>query len=326
MLIVRPTRGPQQMSFKFSVVIVNWNSRDDLRACLQGLARQTDSGFETIVVDNGSYDDSVATVRAEFPGTIVVEAGENLGFAEGCNVGIAKASGTWIVTLNNDAEPDPLWIAKLREAIHSAGPELGMVQSKILFRQRPDRTNSTGVLIGPNGYFVDRAFDQPLRADEIVEEIFCASAGAAAYRRSMLDQIRLSTGYFDRTFFMYFEDVDLGWRARLSGWSAVYAPDAIVHHAFHGSSARRGKRFVSAHCDRNRLRALLKNASAPYILRALPRFVRDFAIALFYERTKAVSGFYRAARDGWSQRALVAQLAQCDRDAVERRWVVRPVA
>jgi GT2 family glycosyltransferase len=311
------------MSVKFSVVIVNWNSCDDLRACLRGLAGQTEAGFETIVVDNGSHDDSVTSVRAEFPDAIVVETGDNLGFAEGCNIGIAKAAGEWIVTLNNDAEPNPSWLAKLRETIDDGGPQLGMVQSKILFRHRPDRTNSTGVLIGPNGYFIDRAFDQPLRAGEVVEEIFCVSAGAAAYRRSMLEEIRMATGYFDRTFFMYYEDVDLGWRARLRGWSAVYAPEAIVHHAFHGSAGRQGKRFVAAHCARNRWRALLKNASVPYILRALPRLVRDFGTSLYHERAAAIGGFYRAARDGWSQRASVAHLAQCQRDAVERRWVSR---
>jgi GT2 family glycosyltransferase len=311
------------MSVKFSVVIVNWNSRDDLRACLKGLTRQTDRDFETIVVDNGSHDDSVAMVRSEFPNAILIEAGENLGFAEGCNVGIARASGDWVVTLNNDAEPALDWLAKLREAIDAGGPELGMVQSKILFRDRPDHTNSTGVFIGPNGYFVDRGFDQPVCADEVIEEIFCASAGAAAYRKSMLNQVCLATGYFDRTFFMYFEDVDLGWRARLSGWSAVYAPASIVYHAFHGSAARRGKRFVTVHCARNRVRLLLKNASVSYIVRALPRLVSDFTASLFYERTAALSEFFRAARDGLRQRKLVARITRCERDAVEKRWVVR---
>ena len=311
------------MNLKFSVVIVNWNSRDDLRACLQGLQGQTERDFETVVVDNGSHDDSVAMVRSEFPQAILIEAGENLGFAEGCNVGIAKATGDWIVTLNNDAEPALDWLAKLRKVIDDAGTELGMVQSKILFRDRPDHTNSTGVLIGRNGHFVDRGFDQPLRADEVIEDIFCASAGAAAYRRAMLDRICLRTGYFDRTFFMYFEDVDLGWRARLSGWSAVYAPESVVYHAFHGSAARRGKRFVTVHCARNRLRLLLKNASVSYIVRALPRLVSDFAASLFFERTAALGEFYRAARDGWTQRALVARIAQCKRDGVERQWVVR---
>jgi GT2 family glycosyltransferase len=311
------------MSVKFSVVIVNWNSRDDLRACLKGLTRQTHGDFETVVVDNGSDDDSVTMVRSEFPKATLIQAGENLGFAEGCNVGIARATGEWIVTLNNDAEPALDWLAKLREATDAGGPELGMVQSKILFRDRPDHTNSTGVLIGRNGHFVDRGFDQPLRAEEAIEEIFCASAGAAAYRRAMLDRICLQTGYFDRTFFMYFEDVDLGWRARLSGWSAVYAPESIVYHAFHGSAARRGKRFVTVHCARNRLRLLLKNASVSYIVRALPRLVSDFAASLFYERTAAFYEFYRAARDGWTQRALVARITRCQRDAVEQRWVVQ---
>jgi GT2 family glycosyltransferase len=315
--------APTETRATFSVVIVNWNSRDDLRACLAGLARQTDAPFETIVVDNGSRDDSVATVRAEFPSTILVEAGKNLGFAEGCNVGIARATGSWIVTLNNDADPQPTWLAKLREAIAGMGPELGMVQSKILFRERPDRTNSTGVLLGPAGYFVDRAFDQPNREGEAVEEIFCASAGAAAYRRSMLEQVRLTTGYFDRSFFMYYEDVDLGWRGRLAGWSAIYAPEAIVHHAFHGSAARRGKRFVVAHCARNRVRTLLKNASWAYVLRSIPRLLADCAKALFYERAAAFGDYYRAARDGWVQRARVTELIRDERRAVETRWVGR---
>ncbi len=316
-----PMPAPSATRASFSVVIVNWNSRDDLCACLASLTRQTDADFETIVVDNGSHDESVAAVRDEFPNTILVEAGQNLGFAEGCNVGIAKATGSWIVTLNNDAEPQPTWLAELRETIANGGPELGMVQSKILFRQRTDRTNSTGVLIGPAGYFVDRAFDQPNREGEVVEEIFCASAGAAAYRRAMLEQVRLATGYFDRSFLMYYEDVDLGWRGRLAGWSAVYAPDSIVHHAFHGSAARRGKRFVVAHCARNRVRTLLKNASWGYIVGAIPRLIGDFAKALLHERAAAFGDYYRAVRDGWSQRASVARLARGERAAVEHRWV-----
>src|SRR5713101_5004470 len=119
------------------------------------------------------------------------------------------------------------------------GNRVGMLQSRIVFKQRPDQTNSTGVLLFRNGTIVDRAYEKSVRADESVEEIFCVSAGAALYRRAMLEDIRLASGFFDRTFFMYFEDVDLGWRGRLAGWSAVYVPSARVLHAFQGSSSRR---------------------------------------------------------------------------------------
>src|SRR4051794_19685469 len=99
-----------------SVVIVNWNSKDDLLECLESLRAQTDQDFEAIVVDNGSADGSCEAVRSGYPEARLVEAGANLGFAEGCNRGIEVARGAWIATLNNDAIADPRWIEILRAA------------------------------------------------------------------------------------------------------------------------------------------------------------------------------------------------------------------
>ena len=205
-------------ALRISVVIVNWNSKDDLSGCLAALAAQTDTDFATIVVDNGSTDGSVEMVRADFPGVFLIETGENLGFAEGANRGIEAATTAWVATLNNDTVVDPRWIEELRRAAREGGPRLGMLQSCVVFRKDPSRTNSTGVLLHPNGYAMDRDYDVPLRHGEVGDEIFCPTAGAALYRRAMLDEVKLASGFFDRTFFMYFEDVDLGWRCRLAGW------------------------------------------------------------------------------------------------------------
>src|SRR5579862_1453977 len=104
---------PPITTMRLSVVVVNWNSRDDLDACLRSVAAQTHADVEIIVVDNGSDDGSGAMVRERFPGTILIEAGRNLGFAEGCNRGIRASSGEWIALLNNDAVADADWAASL---------------------------------------------------------------------------------------------------------------------------------------------------------------------------------------------------------------------
>ena len=87
-------------------------------------------------------------------------------------------------------------------------------------------TAHPSVTIYSDGENIDRDFHLPLRAAHRPEEIFCATAGAALYRREMLEAVRLPSGVFDRSFFMYLEDVDLGWRCRLAGWQAEYVPSA----------------------------------------------------------------------------------------------------
>jgi GT2 family glycosyltransferase len=139
----------------------------------------------------------------------------------------------------------------------------------------------------------------------------------------MLEELRLPTGYFDRSFFMYFEDVDLGWRARLAGWEAAYVPSATVFHAFHGSAKRKGRRFVELHCRRNRVRMALKNGSPSLVARMLPKAVRDVFWAARVDGIHAFRDFAQAARDGVRQRRAVTRRSRAERREVERRWVVR---
>jgi GT2 family glycosyltransferase len=243
-----------------SVVVVNWELRDELQACLESLEAQTHPELEVIVVDNGSTDGSADFVAERFPHFKLIRESENLGFAEACNRGIAASHGEWVAMLNNDAVAESGWAAALVRAAERAPTRLGMLQSLMLFKARPDVINTTGIGLGANGGGFDLHEGMPRMAGAAEAEIFCASAGAAAYRRSMLEQIRLENGYFDRTHFMYSEDLDLGWRAQLAGWTASYLPDSVVYHRYHGSSSaagvagswRSGAPTVFARCSRTR--------------------------------------------------------------------------
>jgi GT2 family glycosyltransferase len=307
---------------ELSVVVVNWSARDQLLRCLRSLEAQSDRDFETIVVDNGSTDDSVALVRADFPWVKLVEAGANLGFAEGSNRGIEASSGKWVVTLNNDARAEQHFIRELKKATQAGGEDLGMVQACLLFDEPPYRTNSTGVLMSRDGRFVDRDFDRAREESARAGEVFCVCAGAAMYRRRMLDEVRLSSGFFDRNYFMYLEDVDLGWRCRLAGWQALYWPAARVFHTFHGTSDRHGRHFAALHCYRNRVRTLAKNASVPGLARSLPRSLLELAYTVVQGGPSAVPAFLAALIGGAQQRGEVSRLApKGQREAVEQRWM-----
>lgn len=310
--------------FAISIVIVNWNSKDDLAGCLRALEAQTDRDFTTIVVDNGSHDGSVAMLRADFPWVRLIEAGENLGFAEGANRGIDVCTTPWVATLNNDTVVDPRWIEELRRAAKAGGARLGMLQSRVVFQRDPTRTNSTGVLLYRDGSAEDRDFNRPARDDDPADEVFCPTAGAALYRRAMLEETRLPSGFFDRTFFMYFEDVDLGWRCRLAGWEARYVPSAKVLHAFQASTKRQRKAFLELHCRRNRVRMLLKNGSIAFVARTLPETLSQLADTIIHEGFNVLPSYARAFIDGARQRREVEAITKVDRRAIEKRWVTRP--
>ena len=324
----RGSKGAQPPWYKpppmrLSVVIVNWNSREDLRACLASLREQTHRDLEVIVVDNGSTDGSVEMVRESFPEVVLLAERENLGFAEGCNRGIAKSTGPWVAMLNNDTVADPDWARALVEAAEKAPPDCGMLQSLLLYRDRPDTVNSTGIELTRTGGGRDRDEGTPWRPQHGLTEIFCPTAGAAAYKREMLEAIRLPTGYFDRDHFMYFEDMDLGWRARLAGWSAYFVPDSKVLHTWHGSSKRLGRSWLVVVSRTNRIRTLLKNASLPFLLRTSPKTAYEIAELLWHGRAKAGLKLLGAVKHSVLVRREVERLAKQERRSIEERWVVR---
>src|SRR6185369_12131340 len=221
------------IAVRLSIIIVNWNGRNHLTTCLDSLDNQTFRDFEVILVDNGSTDGSLELVRKRYSWVKLVELPENRGFAAGNNFGLAAAGGEYIVTLNNDTEADPGWLAEL-VAVADAHPGAGMVASRICSFDDHDRIDSLGFRICRDG--MSRGAYRLRRFSGLsigrVEDILLPSACVALYRRVMVDEI----GFFDEDFFAYCEDTDLGLRGRLAGWSAILARDAVVYHKYSGTA------------------------------------------------------------------------------------------
>jgi GT2 family glycosyltransferase len=132
----------------------------------------------------------------------------------------------------------------------------------MVFADQPGIINSAGIVVDKLGVASDRLLGEPVDASETTPvEVFGASAGAALYRRAMLEEVP-----FDESFFAYFEDVDVAWRARMRGWRSVYVPTAVVRH-HHSRTAVHGSPFKYYWTGRNRIRVLARNATAGQLVR-----------------------------------------------------------
>ena len=290
------------MAGRCHVVVLNWNGRDSIRPCLRAVLHQTYAAYRVVVVDNASTDGSRDIVRDEFPEVTLVPLPENLHFARGTNAGLREAlrdpECAFIATLNNDTRVDPDWLAEL---VRMAGDRVGMVASKMVFIDRPNVLNSTGVSIGPDGSAMDRGWNSVDEGqfDEALD-VFGPSAGAALYRKDVLD----SVGLFDEDFFAYYEDLDLAWRTRFAGWEARFAPQAIVHHKYSASygSANPMKTYL---CERNRVWNLVQNYPWRYVSMGIPwNLVRVVAGPLPWNGPKLEPGQPTRGRFGETTAAM----------------------
>jgi len=259
-----------------SVIIVNFNGFRFLEPCLSSISSQSYRHFEIIFVDNGSSDSSADFVKEHFPSAVVIATGKNLGFAGGTNAGIRKARGEFILTLNNDTVADPQFLENLIKTM-IADPGVGMCASKMIF---PDgRIYSTGICVSRSGTAWDRGiFENDTGQYESETEVFGPCAGAALYRRTMLEEI----GLFDEDFFLFMEDVDLAFRARMASWCCRYIPSAKVIH-IHGGTAGVNSDISIYYGNRNLLWCVIKNFPLRTLLVSLPGIIyRNCADIPFY--------------------------------------------
>jgi GT2 family glycosyltransferase len=263
---------------KVSVVVLNYNGKRFLQETLTSLLNQTHQNLEIILVDNGSSDGSAKYVEENFTPVTLVVNGENLGFGGGNNRGIENATGAYIATLNNDAVAKPDWIEELVKVIERS-ERIGMCASKMLFYDRGDIINSAGICISKSGAAWDRGmFEEDDGQYDKREDVFGPCAGAALYRKTMLDEI----GLFDEDFFMYMEDVDLAFRARLGGWKCMYVPSAVVYHR-HGGTAGFNSDFSVYHGNRNIIWNVAKNFPAKLLVTSLPWVIgRNIGVIPYY--------------------------------------------
>ena len=257
------------MTPRLTVIIPNWNGERFLQACLGSLRKQSFEDFETVLVDNGSTDDSVAFVKGNFPEVRIISMVKNRGFSAAANAGIEGSETELVVLLNNDTEASPGWLEALVRAA-DGHPGAGTLASKLVdFHDRRFLDGAGDALrLGGLPYRLghgekDRGqFDSPAF-------VFGACAAAALYRRDVLAEI----GLFDEDFVSYCEDGDLSFRAQLAGYRCLYVPGAVVYHV--GSASTGGKRSATATRlgTRNSLCLLVKNLPLSVVPHVLPFFL-----------------------------------------------------
>jgi GT2 family glycosyltransferase len=248
----QPSALSTQHSALLSIIIPNWNGGKFLPTCLDALGNQTYPSIEVIIADNASRDGSQELIRSQYPQVTLVELAENRGFTGACNAGIQVASGVYIALLNNDTEVDVGWAAAVVGAFEQH-PEIGIVASKMLLFDKRDHIHTAGDYFTLDGRAGNRGVWQKDEGQFDTEEyVFGACGGSSVYRKTMLDQI----GILDNDFFFSLEDIDLAWRAQLTGWRCLYTPKAIVYHHL---SATGGGVTASYYDGRNLIFTLVKN-------------------------------------------------------------------
>ncbi len=248
-----------------AIVIANWNGRKYLKDCFESLRGQTFQNFKIIFVDNGSTDGSIDFVRESFPETEIMELEKNTGFTGGYNTGIERALENenikYIVILNNDIKLDEKCLAELVNCAEKH-PKAASIQPKVLNFFERNKIDCAGILLSVDGVATNRGYAESDGGQYDEEkEIFGANGTASLFSRKVLEKTEFSAGeYFDGCYFAYYEDVDLAWRIRLSGFESYYCPKAIVYH-IHSATANRISGIKAYYLNRNRFFTLIKNYS-----------------------------------------------------------------
>ena len=223
-----------------AIIVLNWNGADDTLNCVESLQQQT-LRPEIIIVDNNSSDDSVERFEDHIKSQkkdapILIKNSQNLGFAGGINTGLIYAKEhnfEYIGVLNPDAIADKKWCRAIVDEL-STHLDCG-IATGIMQRRNGKTLDTTGDFYTTWGLPGPRNRDEPIEnAPSKPGEVFGATGGGAIYRAAIFDDIDM----FDEDFFMYYEDVDLSFRAQLAGWKVRFTPEAIAYHKVGASSKK----------------------------------------------------------------------------------------
>jgi GT2 family glycosyltransferase len=251
---VRPT---------LSIVIVAWNSREELARTLPALLPELDDGDELIVVDNASGDGTPEAVAALAPSARLVETGRNLGFAAGCNAGAAAARGDLLVILNPDAVPLPGFGEAIRRPL-TEGRGWAAWQA-LVADAGGTRINSAGNPVHFTGIVWAGGHGRPIADAPAAGEVAALSGACLAIPRREWEAV----GGFPERFFLYHEDVDLSLRLRLRGGTLGIEPAAVVDHDYEFGARELKWRWL----ERNRWAFLIRVYPAALLVLLAPALI-----------------------------------------------------
>jgi GT2 family glycosyltransferase len=264
-----------------TVIVVNWNGGTFLDECLGRLMQQSLLPARILVMDNGSTDGSAERAQ-QVPGVTVRMLGANLGFAVANNRALDECDTNLVALLNPDAFPDTDWLMRLVSAARTY-PDVAVFGSRQMIHGLPATLDGVGDVYHISGLVWRDGYNRAqCEADNVVGEIFSPCACAALYRRDAL----VRAGGFDEDYFCYVEDIDLGFRLRLAGYTCLYVPDAVVHHVGSASSGGKHSYFSVYHGHRNLVWTFIKNMPGVLFWALLPLhiFLNLVTVACFSMR------------------------------------------
>lgn len=272
------------------IVILNWNGIDDTEKCISSLLDQTYENFKILIVDNGSKDNSINRIEkliTKSPSKLIfLKNPVNLGFAGGVNTGIRyaiKNNFDAVALFNNDAIADKNWLKNLVASLE----------------KHTDASIITGLLLHADGKTIDSTGDFysswgigfPRNRNSISSQapdagyVFSASGGASLYKTSLFKEI----GLFDETFFAYYEDTDISFRAQLAGHRVFYTKDAVAYHE-QGATSNKIPGFTVYQTFKNLPLLFWKNVPTKLLIRVGSRFLLLYTL-IFANAIKNGSGW-----------------------------------
>lgn len=256
-----------------TVIVVNWNSGTMLKTCIEHLLKQSFKPEKIFVVDNASTDNSISEIKS-FSSVEILYSTENTGFAKGNNLALKRTSTPFVALLNPDAFPEQDWLEQLVVSAekHPTAASIGSMQLK-----NNTELDGIGDCYHISGMMWRSRYRKQLRPiDKQEKEIFSPCAAAALYRMDALKKV----GFFEESFFCYCEDIDLGFRLRLAGYSSWYQPLARVKHLGSATTGGEHSNFSVYYGHRNLMWVYWRNLPLLLIILSLPIHIVANALAI----------------------------------------------
>lgn len=279
------------------IVVLNWNNLADTKRCLASLSKLNYSNFTLLLVDNASTEKGTVTALTEFETThkdlVLLRNDRNLGFAGGVNTGIRYGLDhdfDYIALFNNDAIPEPDWLSQLVATAHEQGSSL---TTGLLLHEDGKTIDSTGDWYSVWGLPFPRDRNQPHSVAPKSERVFGVSGGASLFKANLFKEI----GLFDETFFAYYEDADISFRALLAGHTAYYEKAAVAYHK-QGATSSKIPGFTTKQTMKNLPLLFIKNVPAGLLL---PVGLRFWTAYLLITGKALLSRNFMAALTGYVQ-------------------------
>lgn len=293
------------MNSLVSVVVLTCGKNNYFVSCLEAINKQTYSNLEVILIDNSSTTGLTQKAREACPSLKVFSNPENLFYCAAMNKGIEMSRGEVVLCLNDDVLLDVNFIKEALKGFARSN-NIGIVSGKIL---RSDRLtlDSTGLFLSICRTIKERGYgSKDIGQFEKEGFIFGVCGAAAFYRRKMLEDVKEGASYFDPDFRIFYEDLDISWRASKCGWKGYYIPTALAYHVRGGSIRKNSglnkpvaRAYLSdeLHHDliKNRYLTIIKNEKLlSFFLHILPICVYDMCSWLYilFFRPKVIKIFF----------------------------------